>query len=444
MDVAGPAKSVSQLDAALYFLPSDTLSLMPPATDIRRSPAWLVGITYLPFGLYSGFIIVSLQLLLTARGLAVDHIALLQLISLIPSYSSFLLTPLADCGLPRRTWAVLFAAIAAACLAAGSLLMDKAVTGDAIPLALTLLVGMFAAQLYSSTMGGITPSLIDEADTGAVSAWLNVANLGGTGLGGTLGILIVQHLTRPTAAIALAAEVFTPCLLLFVMTREVRTPYAVRSMLSLQIFRDMWAVSRNRAALIGFLIFVIPAATFAAQNLFSGLGRDFHASDNQVTWIVGIGNAITCSLGAFVGGWLCNRMDRRILFVLTGVVSATATLGMAFGSRTATVFLAGVTLYNLLAGINYAAASAVAFDIMGIQNPLAATQYAMLMAACNVAISTVIWGDSRGYKLHGATGALVADASFSLITGTVMLTVIKLYGGSGKRSVAALEPAEAL
>ena len=172
-----------------------------PTVATRRSPAWLVGITYLPFGLFSGFIIVSLQLLLTARGLAVDHIAILQLIALLPSYTSFLLTPLADCGLPRRTWAVLFASIAAACLAAGSLLMDKAVAGDATPLALTLLVGAFAAQLYSSTMGGITPSLIDEADTGTVSAWLNVANLGGTGLGGPLGILIVQHLARPTAAV---------------------------------------------------------------------------------------------------------------------------------------------------------------------------------------------------------------------------------------------------
>jgi PAT family beta-lactamase induction signal transducer AmpG len=409
-----------------------TPTMPTPAT--RRSPAWLVGITYLPFGLYSGFIIISLQLLLTARGLAVDHIAILQLIALLPSYTSFLLTPVADCGLPRRTWAVLFAAIAAACLAAGSLLMDRAVAGNATPLALTLLVGAFAAQLYSSTMGGITPSLIDEADTGAVSAWLNVANLGGTGLGGTLGILIVQHLARPTAAVALAAEVFAPCLLLFVMAREIRTPYALRSMLSSQIFRDMWAVTRNRAALIGFLIFVIPAATFAAQNLFSGLGRDFHASDNQVTWIVGIGNAITCSLGALLGGWLCNKFDRRILFVLTGVVAASATLGMAFGARTATVFLAGVTLYNLLAGINYAAASAVAFDIMGIQNPLAATQYAMLMAASNVAISTVIWGDSRGYKAHGATGLLLTDAAFSLITGSIMLTVIKRFGGSGKRT----------
>jgi hypothetical protein len=407
-----------------------------PAAATKRSPAWLVGITYLPYGLYSGFVIISLQLILTSRGLSVDHIALLQLVAFLPSYTSFLLTPLADCGMPRRVWAMLFAVIAALSLAGGSLLLDLAAAGNATPLALMLLVGAFAAQLYSSTMGGMTPNLIDDADTGAVSGWLNVANLGGTGLGGALGIIIVQHLARPMAAAALGAEVFAPCLLLFVMARELRVPRAVNETMR-PLFRDIYAVSKTRAAVIGFLIFITPSATFAAQNLFSGLGRDFHASDNAVTWIVGIGNAITCSLGAAVGGWLCNRFDRRILFVGSGVVAASATITMALGvdtpARTAVmIFFAGVTLYNLLAGINYAAASAVAFDIMGVDNPLAATQYAMLMAACNVAISTVIWGDSRGYKHFGARGALIADAAFSLITGAVMLTVIHLYGGTGR------------
>ncbi|MEO7030246.1 MAG: hypothetical protein ABI147_12680 [Acidobacteriaceae bacterium] len=399
----------------------------------RRSPAWLVGITYLPFGLYSGFLIYALQFLLTARGLSVDHIALLQLVTLLPSYTSFLLTPMMDCGLERRTWAFIWAAVAAISLGGGSLLMDRAAAGDATPMALVLLVGAFAAQIYSSTMGGMTPNLVDEKDTGAVSGWLNVANLGGTGLGGTVGILIVKNLSLHTAAFALAAEVFAPCLLLLVMAREVRVPRAVGETMR-RLFTDIWAISKTRAAAIGLLIFITPSATFAAQNLFSGLGRDFHASDAALTWITGLGAAIVCSLGAAVGGWMCNRMDRRVLFVGTGVVAATATLSMAFGARTATVFFAGVTVYNLLAGINYAAASAVAFDIMGVDNPLAVTQYAMLMAACNVAISTVIFGDQHAYSQHGAKGALLMDAAFSLVTGSIILFVIAKWGGKGREA----------
>jgi len=116
----------------------------------------------------------------------------------------------------------------------------------------------------------------------------------------------------------------------------------------------------------------------------------------------------------------------------SGVTAALATVSMAFGGRTAVIFFAGTALYYLLAGINYAAASAVAFDIMGIDNPVAATQYAMLMAACNVAIETVIKGDQWGYARHGAKGLLLADAGFSLVTGVVMLTVIRVWGGSGR------------
>jgi PAT family beta-lactamase induction signal transducer AmpG len=409
----------------------------------KRSPAWLVGIAYLPFGLYSGFLIYALQFLLTARGLSVDHIALLQLVTLLPSYTSFLLTPLTDCGLERRTWAFLWAGVAAICLAGGSLLMDRAAAGNAAPMAIVLLIGAFAAQIYSSTMGGMTPNLVDEKDTGAVSGWLNVANLGGTGLGGTIGILIVRNLPLHAAAAALAAEVFAPCLLLLVMAREVRVPRAVGETMR-RLFADIWTLSRTRSALIGLLIFITPSATFAAQNLFNGLGRDFHASDAALTWITGLGTAIVCSLGAAIGGWMCNRMDRRVLFVGTGVVAAAATISMALGARTATVFFAGVTAYNLLAGINYAAASAVAFDIMGKDNPLAATQYAMLMAACNVAISTVIAGDQHGYKLHGAKGALLMDAAFSIFTGVVILTVIRIWGGSGREGRESVDAAAEL
>ena len=69
---------------------------------------------------------------------------------------------------------VWIAAVAGLCLGGGSLLMDRAAAGNATPMALVLLVGAFAAQIYSSTMGGMTPNLVDEKDTGAVSGWLNV------------------------------------------------------------------------------------------------------------------------------------------------------------------------------------------------------------------------------------------------------------------------------
>ena len=410
----------------------------------KRAPAWLVGITYLPFGFFTGFYMVAMPFLLTSFGMTLDRVGAVTFIILVPTYTSFAVTPLADCGLSRRTWALLFAAVAAACAAASVPLLSRAAAGQTHLFTALLTLGMLAAQMYSSTMGGMTPNLIDQADTGAVSAWLNVANLGGIGVGGQLAIVAISHLGTRAGAFAEAAIVFLPALLLLVIGRELRVPRSVGETFR-RLSRDLWTISRTRSALIGLLIFATPSATFAAINFFSGMGADFHTSPTTATWLTGAaGNSLLCSLGSLLGGWLANRIDRRMLFVGTGMVAALASLAMAFGPHRAAVFCAGVGFYYLMAGVNFAACSAAAFDIMGAENPLSATQYAVLMAACNLAIETVVFGDTRGYAHFGARGLLLTDALFSLVTGTIMLAVIRRWGGSGRESRLSIDAAAEL
>lgn len=404
---------------------------MPPS-ERRRAPAWLVGITYLPFGLYSGFYMVAMPRLLGARGLSLDAIGLITAMIQVPTFASFLLTPLVDCGFARRTWALLLAAISALCLAGAVLTLDRAGAGDRGLFTALLVLGTLTVQMYSSTMGGMTPNLVSESDTGAVSGFLNIANLGGAGFGGFLAGLVVSYLARPAAATAEAVLILGPALLLFVIGAEARRPRAFGTTMR-RLFTDLWTVSRTRSALIGLLIFMTPSATFAAINLLSDLGADYRVSDAMMQTLTGPANAVLCSVGALLGGLLANKLDRRMLFVGTGVVAAFAALGMAFGPHTQAVLLAGVSFYYLMAGVNYAACSAAAFDIMGENNPLSATQYSLLMASCNLAIWAVTVGDGRGYKHHGATGFWLVDAAFSLVTGTIMLAVIAKWGGSGRR-----------
>jgi hypothetical protein len=403
-----------------------------------HAPAWLVGITYIPFGLYNGFVAVAMPFLLTSRGVPLDRVLALQFLILLPSFLSFLVTPLVDAGISRRTWAIGCAAVAGISLAGGVLLLDSIAKGASTAFVVVMLTGYLAAQVFSSAMGGMIPNLVPEAETGTVSAWLNTAYLGGSGVGGWLGSILVSLLGLELAAPLLGAVVFSPCLLLMIIGAEARVPRGVGETLR-RLLPDVVAVSRTRSALIGLLVFITPAATFAAQNSFSGLGNDFHVSDSLVTWITGWGSAILCSVGAMLGGWLVHRFDRRMLFVGSGVVAAFASLGMAFGPHSATVFAAGTSAYYLLAGINYSAASAVAFDIIGIDNPLSATQYAILIAASNLAIETVIKGDQWGYVHGTARGLLLTDAAFSLITGTLMLAIIRLWGGSGREDRMVLE-----
>jgi PAT family beta-lactamase induction signal transducer AmpG len=397
----------------------------------RGAPVWVLGVSYLPFGLFSGFPLVAMPFLLTARGMSLDHVAAITAVLLIPTFTSFLLCPLVDCGLQRRSWALLWSISTAVCAAGGVLLLDRAAAGHAAMFTVLVTAGAMAAQLYSSAMGGMTPNLIAEKDTAAAAMWLNIANLGGIGVGGEIAILLVRHLGLHWGAPALAAVIVGPSLLLFVVGPEQRLPRAFGETMR-RLFRDLWAVSRTRQALVGLLIFITPSASFAGINLFSGLGRDFHTSDAATTWLTGIGNSLLCSAGALLGGWLSERLDRRMLFVGTGMVAAIGSLSMAFGPRTSAVFCAGVAFYYLWAGVNYVACSAAAFDIMGANNPLSTTQYALLMASCNVAIETVTTSDGRAYAHFGPKGLLITDALFSLVTGSIMLVVIRLWGGRGR------------
>lgn len=393
-----------------------------------------MGLAALPFGFFTGFYSVALPLLLTSRGMPLDRVGTEILAwALVPPFISFLLVPLIDSVLPRVRWAALWVVLMMASSFGAVQSIDLAVKGHTLPLKALVFLGALVAQLYSSTLGGMVPNVIDPERNAAIGVWLNIGNLGGVGVGGTLGIVAVQRLGFTLGGVVLACCIGAPALLLLGVRPEGRVPRRFGET-ARRILVDLWAVSRTRAAAIGLLVFLTPAATFAASNLFSGLGRDFGASDATTTWITGIGGSLLAGAGCLLGGWLSTMMDRRALFVGSGMMAALGSVLMAFGPRVPGVYAAGVSFYQFMAGVNYTACSAAAFDILGENNPLSATQYAVLMAAANVAIWTVTQADSHGYRSHGARGLLLTDATFSLLCGSVLLVVIRIWGGSGRET----------
>ena len=101
------------------------------------------------------------------------------------------------------------------------------------------------------------------------------------------------------------------------------------------------------------------------------------------------------------------------------------------------MFLVGVCFYNVMAGINYTATSALVFQIVGRNNPLSATQYAICIAACNAAIAGAVALDGAGSNLHahwsGARGELLVDALLSLVLGVIVLALVYRFGGGFPR-----------
>ncbi len=407
------------------------VTVRPPAD----TPPWIIGVMY--GGTFNGFVAVSLSQLLPERGVSLERESEIATLILTASYVSFLITPLVDCGLPRRVWGLLLASLAVVCLAVSVPMLGAAAANGghgrgALALMLVLFFGYLANQIYTSTIGGMVPNITAASKHGAVSAWMNIAYLALTGAGGALSVWEIRHLPRAASIVLVPLPIALGASPLLFIGHEDRVPDAFSRAMS-RMFQNLRATARQRNYLFALLVFVLPSATFALQNLFGGMGGDFHASPELTNLSVGLLFTIACALGAALGGPLSNRFDRRLLFIAPAMIAALGSLVMAFGPHTPWMFAGGMFFYNLMAGINYTATSALVFQIVGRNNPLSATQYSVCIAACNLAITGAVFLDGRGAGHSGAKGALLVDALLSLVLGTAVLALVHRFGGGFTR-----------
>ena len=400
-------------------------------TPARHTPPWVFGILY--GGTFNGFVAVSLSQLLPEQGVSLQRESEIATLILTASYVAFLVTPLVDCGLPRRIWAMLLAAIATVCLGVSVPMLHAASQNgghgaDTVALMLILFVGYLANQTYTSAIGGMVPNLVAPSQHGAVSAWMNIAYLSLTGLGGALSTWEIRHLPTSVATVLVPLPVVLGAIPLFFLPDGEVAPGGFAVAMG-QLFTGLRQTLRQRSFLFALMVFVVPSGTFALQDLFGGMGTDFGASAGLTNISVGVLFTVACAVGAALGGPLSSRFDRRLLFIAPAMVAALGSLAMAFGPHTPWVFAGGMFFYNLMAGINYTATSALVFQTVGRDNPLASTQYSICIAACNLAIAGAVFLDGKGAGHSGAKGELLVDALLSLVLGTTVLALVYRFGG---------------
>lgn len=396
---------------------------MAPVTNSRIPPAWVIGMTTLPFGLVAGFTITALPFLLTKIGISLDRVAGVSAVVMSPTFWAFLVTPLVDVGMTRRTWAVIMALLSA--LSMGTALWRLSPVHLHLFTA-QLLLAELAIVLYGSALGGWTASFLPDSMRGKVSGWSNAANLGGGALGSMISLELAQRFPLKIVALAFASLCLLPVLLLVVLPSPAKPTLGVR-----QVFTDTWRLAwqacRRRECLIGFALFLSPASCVAAIDLFSGLGKDYHADPQRVIWVTGAGCAIAGALGSIAGGFVADRVNRGYLYLFAGVGAAGCALAMALSPSTAATFTWGVLAYNGAAGVAYAAFSALGLQLVGNANPVASTVLGLFAAATNGAIVYMTWFDGLGYRLFGTRGLLCVDAGMSVTAATLLLFLVR-YG----------------
>jgi MFS family permease len=379
----------------------------------------MFGITSIPFGVAAGFAQITMPFLLRKAGLSVESIGWYGTAVLVPSFVQFLYAPMIDIGPKRRSWLVLVSVLGAACMCAA---LTMPLPGKASTFLALTFVGQVLCGLVGSCNGGLLATTVPDAERGKAGGWYNAGNLGGGALGAGLTLWLAQRASTGVVAAALAASIVVPSLAALALPEADRVKRAAREIFGTML-RDVWRTARSRAGWMGMLFCLSPVGTAALNNYFSALAEDYHASANMVAFVNGALCGLLTAAGSLIGGYLCDRMDRRVAYLASGALTAVVAFCMMAAPITPTAYTVGVIAYFIVTGFCYAAFSAVVLEAVGKAGASASAQYTLFTSAGNFAITYVGWIDTRFHTQHGPRGLLAADGALN-IAGVVALGIM--------------------
>ncbi len=393
-------------------------------TEERRlPPIWLLGMTNATFGLASGFVVVTLPEILAAQGVSGGHIAAITSVIVSPSFWVFLIAPMLDVRFSRRSYAIIFGLIATAATALVVMHHHNLAVIEAM-----MTTGYLAASLYQGAVGGWTGSLISREHSGTLGIWFTVSNTGASGLTMLFAASIIRHFSPAVAASIIAVMLLLPLLLFFFIPASGPDRILARETFA-RFWREVALLLRKPEVLIALALFGLPCASFALTNVLGGVGHDFSASERTVSLFAGTGSVIAGIIGSFLLKPFSRRFALRPLYLGIGIAGACFTLGLLLLPRTPLIFGLAICAENIFQAFAFSASNAITFDVIGPDNPLAATLFTLLISATNLPIAYMTFVDGWGYNNRGVTGAFLTDAGISLLACAAMFFLLRWWYG---------------
>jgi MFS transporter, PAT family, beta-lactamase induction signal transducer AmpG len=263
-------------------------------------------------------------------------------------------------------------------------------------------------------------------EKGRAAGWFQAGNLGGTGLGGGLGLWLAQTLPAPWMGAAVLAIVCAACAagLWFVPEPPRARRAGSYARMLVDVVRDLWHVVRTRAGTLALLICFLPIGTGAASNLWASVADDWHATASTVALVTGVMSGIVSAFGCLAGGYGADRLDRKTAYALYGLVMAASTVAMDFAPRTETMYVAFTLVYAFIQGLTYAGFTAVTLEAIGLG--AAATKYNVYASLSNMPIAYMTLVDGWAHARWGATGLLEVEAAIGVAGILVFAAVVAL------------------
>lgn len=382
-------------------------------------------ILYVPFGALGGFVQVALTFLATKNGLSISEGALLNGANLLSQWMKWSWAPAVDVTLTPRKWYLISTAASAVGVFAMAVIPLR-------PDTLGILLPIIAfASLINSNVGMAVESLISVStppdQIGRVSAWFQVGNLGGTSLGGALGLYLVTRLPGWLAGLMMGA-LFMACSFALLFTPRFEGAHHGGAVASVKaVAFDLWKMLKTKGGLLSAILCILPVGTGAAQTVLTQakVAAFWGAQEHEVELMQGLAAGIVTAVGCFVGGWLCTRIRPRTAYAMIGISMAVVTAAMAGTPKAVVWYVAFSLLYAFTIGLAYSAFTAFVLDCMGEGS--GATKYNIFASLSNfpiwwLGLALGVAADKGGPRAmllaetgFGVLGVLVFGAATSLV-----------------------------
>ncbi len=365
-----------------------------------------------PFGISSGYVSVTLAFLLSRAGLSTLEIATIVAGTIWVQTWKVLWAPIVDTVGNPKLWYGLGASGVGATILAMSVL--PATSANVPAITLLALVSSAASTLVSMSSEIFMAQGVPAEMRGRASGWAQAGNVGGSGIGGGIGLLLAEHVTQQWVSGAVLAAICFACWGCVRLVPPARRTHSTPSYVDelKGVFRDVWDVARSRVGYLALILMVLPIASGAAP--WSAIAGEWSAGADLVALVNGVVGGLAAAAGALAGGYICDRMRPAQAYCLFGFLTGAVAVAMAWWARTPAAFVVFTLAYSATVGCGYAAYSAIVLEAIGQRS--AATNFNLMSALSNVPIALMTTFDGWSHDRFGTNAMLYGELALPAAT----------------------------
>ena len=384
------------------------------------APIWLMGMSNLSFGLYAGFITLSLPQLLAAQHVPEARIAAITATVISAGIWVFLLGPMLDVRFSRRFYATLFGAIAGICLTLTLLNRTNLVLVEVF-----MLIGFAAAQLNTNALGGWLATIV-HLTTKASSA---------PGPGPPPSAATASWPSSPENSSApspsssphffSASSSFSP------PPSSSSCPHPAPTAASPARASPNSSAKSSPSSAAAKSSSPSPSSSPLAPPSPSPTPSAVSATTStpppaSSPLVGGAGLSLAGIFGALLFVPFAKLLPLRPLYLAIGAAGALFTSSLILLHHTPSTFVLAMIGENVFQALAYTGITAISFETIGRNNPLAATTYSLFNATSLIPLVLMQVIDGRAYSWHGVTGSFLADASIGLLACALLGLMLRL------------------